>query len=156
MLLSLAACGQHTPPPPSTPGGVETITGRERIGWDQLAGDTAELATFRYAIYVDGARSEVADASCGGAAGAAGFACSGRLPALSPGAHTLELATFLAGTDAESARSAPLRVTVAPTAAGVAPVTPVAWEGGPIVTAGHDFLRLERLAGDLDAPIDAV
>jgi len=153
MLLWLTAgCGKSTPPSPSpAPGGVETITGRERIGWDQLAEGAAELATFRYAIYVDGARSEIADTSCGPSAGTAGFACSGRLPALSAGAHTLEIATFLAGSDAESARSAPLRVTVAALTAGVAPV---AWEGGQIDTARDGRLRLDRLAGDLDAPID--
>ena len=59
------------------------------------AADTAELATFRYAIYVDGARSELADVTCGSTAGAGGFACSGRLPAMSVGTHTLELAVLL-------------------------------------------------------------
>ena len=145
-----AGCGQNTPPSPSPPsGGVETITGRERLGWDQPAADAAELATFRYAIYVDGARSEIADTSCGPSAGTAGFACSGRLPALAAGTHILELATFPAGTDAESARSGPLSVTVsALTAGAVAP-----WEGGQIETSAGR-LRLARLAGDLDRPID--
>jgi len=147
-----AGCGKSTPPSPSpAPGGVATITGRERIGWDQPAEGAAELATFRYAIYVDGARSEIAETSCGPSAGTAGFACSGRLPALTAGAHTLEIATFLAGSDAESARSAPLRVTVA---ALTADAPPVAWEGGQIETADDGRFQLDRIAGDLDAPID--
>ena len=53
---SMAACGgKTTPAPPSTetPSG-ERIIGTERLGWDQRAADAAELATIRYAIYVDG------------------------------------------------------------------------------------------------------
>ena len=66
VLLLAIACGDSRPPTPSPPGtgAGETITGRERIGWDQPAANTSELATFRYAIYVDGARSELADVSC--------------------------------------------------------------------------------------------
>ena len=62
------ACGTSVSPPPpptvdpGTPG--ETINGSERIGWDQRAADTVELATFRYAVYVDGARAELTGATC--------------------------------------------------------------------------------------------
>ncbi|MBA2303120.1 MAG: PQQ-dependent sugar dehydrogenase [Acidobacteria bacterium] len=110
-----AACETGNRPPAPSPGtGTgETITGRERIGWDQPAQGTAELATFRYAIYVDGTRSEIADATCTSTAGPTGFACSGRLPVMPPGTHVLEIAAFTSGdADAESARSGTLRVTV--------------------------------------------
>jgi glucose/arabinose dehydrogenase len=105
-------CSKTTPPTPAPGTDIgQTVTGRERFGWDQPASDAAELATFRYAIYVDGVRSVVADVSCGAAAG--GFACSGRLPAMTPGTHTLELAAYF-DTDEflESGKSPPLRVTV--------------------------------------------
>lgn len=73
----------------------------------------AELATFRYAIYVDGTRFELGEVTCGSTAGPGGFACSGRLPAMSVGTHTLELASFFdAGGIIESPKSSPLRVTV--------------------------------------------
>jgi aldose sugar dehydrogenase len=112
--VATSACGSSNRPPGPSPGGGAggTITGRERIGWDQLAAGAAELATFRYAIYVDGARSEIAETSCSSAAAAAGFSCSGRLPAMSTGTHLLELAT-IAADGTESARSGSLRVTVA-------------------------------------------
>ncbi|HJR61815.1 MAG TPA: PQQ-dependent sugar dehydrogenase [Vicinamibacterales bacterium] len=110
----IAGCEANNPPPSPSPGTgtPETITGRERIGWDQAAGSAAELSTVRYAIYVDDARSELAEVTCSPAA-PSGFACSGRLPAMSPGAHVLELSAFSEiGGILESARSAPLRVTV--------------------------------------------
>ncbi len=114
--LLAAACSKSSPPPPEVtpPAGSETINGTERLGWTQRAADAVELASVRYAIYVDGVRSELAGASCAAAAAAAdGFACSARLPALTAGAHTLELASFVTdGSLLESARSAALRVTV--------------------------------------------
>jgi glucose/arabinose dehydrogenase len=154
--LSVVACERKTPPTPApgaNPG--ETITGRERIGWDQPAGSASELSTYRYAIYADGARSEVADVSCGTTAAAAGFACSGRLPALSNGEHTLELAAFVLDGDIfESTRSAPLRVTVQ---ASTAPApAAVRWTSGPAgVTTDGLQLRVERLADGLIDPVDA-
>jgi len=113
--LLTVACSKSSPPPPEvTPTGNETINGTERLGWTQRAADAAELASVRYAIYVDGVRSELAGASCAAAAAAAdGFACSARLPTLTAGAHTLELASFVTDSSLlESARSAALRVTV--------------------------------------------
>ena len=156
LAVGIAACGRTPPPtpsPPTTPG--ETITGRERLGWDQQAADAAELATFRYAIYVDGARSELADVTCGTSAGPAGFSCSGRLPALTNGAHTLELAAFIldAGGPLESARSAPLRVTA--TALTPPPVdAPPLAAGETIALADGVMLKAEQLASGLTDIVD--
>jgi aldose sugar dehydrogenase len=149
LILLFAGCESRTPPPPPTgpgPDGGESITGRERLGWDQRAASTAELAAFRYAIYVDGARSEMMGVSCATAASAAGFACSGQLPPMTTGAHTLELATF---NDAgESPRSAPLRVTVTGLAPGGGD-----WIGGPAgETTDRVALVTERL---LDGFVEA-
>ncbi len=155
-LVASAGCGQSTPPTPTPPGtgGGESITGRERIGWDQQASDTVELATFQYAIYVDGTRSVVAEVSCGAAAAAAGFPCSGRLPALSAGAHTLELASFVdSGGVVESARSSALRVTVV---ASTAPPAAVDWESGHVETTVDGLeLRAEKVMSGFEEPIDA-
>ena len=148
-LCLLTACGNGSTPNPSPPGGDvgETITGRERIGWDQQASSPAELATFRYAIYVDGTRSEIADVSCSATVGASGFPCSGRLPPMSNGTHMLELASFVdAGGIVESARSAAFRVTVA----GLDPGTTTALATGDVVTTADGVqlladIRFERL-----------
>lgn len=112
--LAIISCGSTTPSPPSvdTPGGVETINGSERIGWDQSASDAIELATLGYAIYVDGARTDAAGVVCGSAPGGPGFPCSARLPAMSLGTHTLELTAFISDSMLESPRSSPVHVNV--------------------------------------------
>jgi hypothetical protein len=108
--LLFAACGGS---PPTQGGGPETITGVERFGWDQHAADAGELASFRYALYVDDVRSEAADVTCAPAQSAAGFACSARMPAMTPGVHNLQVASFVidGGAVRESPRSAAVRVT---------------------------------------------
>src|SRR4051812_23036575 len=108
------SCNKKPAPTPETPG--ERITGSERIGWDQQAADSTEVASFHYAVYVDGVRSELTGVTCTPAPPA--FACTGRLPALTPGSHTLELATFISDVAVvESGKSAPLRITLGSLAA---------------------------------------
>lgn len=147
-----AACGGSSPPTPSPgSGNGESITGRERLGWDQPASGTAELASFRYAIYVDGARSEMAEVSCATTPSAAGYACSGRMPALTSGVHMLELAAFLdTGSVVEGARSGPLRVTVTGAAADTAPA--LVADGDIITTDDGVRLRAELIYEGLDDP----
>jgi glucose/arabinose dehydrogenase len=161
-LMCVACGGQSSPPPPvvTPPSGTETINGTERIGWEQRAGDTAELATIRYAIYVDGNRSELAGVTCEPTASATGFPCTARLPAMTPGGHGLEIASFVQdGSVLESARSATLRVTVTgQTAGGLAPPADAANAGSR--AAGTDDSAPEwpaqatRLVDGLDRPTD--
>jgi len=161
--VSIAACDRHPPPevppePPPTPSpgpppGEERITGSERLGWDQQATDAVELASFRYAMYVDGVRADLADVSCSTARGQAGFPCSVRLPLLSPGSHRLELTAFIgAGGVLESGRSAPLRVFVA---AASSTAGAVGWQNGVLVTTTDRLrLRLDFVTGGLSEPTD--
>jgi aldose sugar dehydrogenase len=157
LAVACAACGGSSTPPPSTsdPGGTgERISGNERLGWNQGAASASELATFRYAAYVDGNRVELADVSCGGVA--SGVApCSSRMPAMTPGAHAIELASFVLDGESviESGRSAPLRVTVTGATAGLPPSD----AGGPsattlLTTADGTELRLDALSDRLEAP----
>jgi glucose/arabinose dehydrogenase len=117
-ILPLAACGgSDTPQTPAPPGGGgETITGTERLGWEQPAADAGTLATFGFAIYVDTTRRvEASDVTCGSSIGTVGFPCSARLPTLTPGGHTIQIAAFVldsSGTPIESARSTPIQVTL--------------------------------------------
>ena len=106
----LSACGGSTSPPGSND--IETITGTERFGWEQPAIDAGELASFRYAVYVDNSRSEAADVSCGSTPTSGRFACTCQLPQIASGSHTLQVAAFVIdeSTLRESARSATVRI----------------------------------------------
>jgi glucose/arabinose dehydrogenase len=164
--LVIAACSPSTEPP----GQGEGITGNERIGWNQLASDSNELASIRYAIYVDGARSELNGVSCAATASAAGFACTAPLPRMSAGSHSLELASFTSDDELlESPRSAPLLVVVSPAATGqlagkVAPsdtgrarVEAGEYDRRPVATTTTPDgarLRLDRVASGLNMPSD--
>ena len=158
IVLSVAAtiaCSKSpsAPPPPSTgTGPSETINGTERIGWDQRASDAVELATFRYAIYVDGTRSELAGATCATTATNGTFACSAPLPSLSRGAHTIELASFIVdGSTFESTRSPALRVSIAITAPAGDQTTGTANAGN---AARSEPFNLELVAEGVDRARD--
>lgn len=141
----------QSPTPP--PQAEERITGSERLGWDQQAASIDELASFRYAIYVDDVRSELSGVTCADTAGPQGFACSARLPTLQPGSHTLQLATFLIDDGAlESSRSTALQVVVGPAAVLSGAER---WRAGLLVTTADKVrLRLELVADHLDEPTD--
>lgn len=110
--LALSGCGK--PSSDNNGGGSPVqITGNERIGWDQAAADTHELSGFHYRLWVDGVSSELPDARCETTAGSAGFPCTGALPRMSAGVHSLELSAYVDGSPPlESARSGALRVNV--------------------------------------------
>lgn len=159
LAIATVACSKNTPEPPVvTPGPPESVNGSEKIAWTQTAADSAELSNFRYAIYVDGVRSALAGASCQppSSATSANFDCVAPLPAMSAGAHTLELATFLADNPTfESARSAALQVNKTTPASAAKPVPASAWPTGMAVnTADGLRLRLDRIAEGLVRPTD--
>jgi glucose/arabinose dehydrogenase len=155
------ACDKKTPSPPDvTPGQPENVTGAERIGWQQTASGRTEVATFRFAIYVDNVRSELPGADCQGPVSRISdfFLCSAPLPPLSPGPHTIELSTFVVdGALLESPRSAPLQVIKsAPTSAPGDPGgSPVRWQDGLGVTTADGLqVRVHRRADGLVRPTD--
>jgi glucose/arabinose dehydrogenase len=161
LLATLAtACGQRTPDPPGvTPGEIENVTGTELLGWMQNAPDAATLATFRYAIYIDGVRSELGGSACHRLPFVAAFQCSAPLPPLAPGMHTVELATFTleGGGVLESARSAAMQVNKAATVVAAPAPGPAAtaWPGDTTIpTADGLTLRLELVSEGLSEPVD--
>ena len=153
---AMMACGGNSPPQPpviTPPAGGETINGTERIGWDQPAADAVELAAIRYAMYVDGTRTELTGVACAPSSTTARFSCASPLPSLARGAHTLQISSFVTdGTVLESARSAALNVTVVPVTAAVDPrrgATPP--EAGTFDAARPPF---DALVGAFASPTD--
>ena len=147
--IAAAGCDKDSSSTPPDDGSVQQITGNERIGWQQAATSPDELATFRYNIYVDNMPTEMAGVSC--AAASAGFACSGQLPRMTTGRHTLEITAFVNGNPGlESARSPALTVNVGQGAtAGGAATAPAT-----IVTSDGIRLAIVPLAAGLDDPSD--
>ena len=119
VLLAAAACGSPAKSPSPAPGAPtppptntgNTVTGSERIGWDQpvLAGTAP--SEYTYAWFVDGLRAGPASAQCSVQSDTT-LSCSAPLPKLTPGTHQLRLSaarTLREGTF-ESSRSEPLTV----------------------------------------------
>ena len=110
----ILACGDKPRPPAASPApGSQTVTASNRLGWDQAAADAVELTGIRYAVYVDGVRSEMTDVSCATRATDGKYACSARLPSMTPGPHLLEVAAFIVadGNVLESPKSSAIQVT---------------------------------------------
>jgi glucose/arabinose dehydrogenase len=137
-------------PPPSNGG--DTITGRERVGWLQTAENPNDATFLRFALYVDGTRRVLEGESCQTASPTT-LDCSAPLPALTPGVHTLELASFITQGDSviESTRSAAIRVTVAGV---VAPADEGGAQSADFVTADGVRLRADIVARGLIDPVD--
>jgi glucose/arabinose dehydrogenase len=152
----VSVCRKNQPPPQTPQPSGEQITGRERIGWTQPATDATDLADFKYAIYIDGARSTLGNASCSPTPSPAGFDCSAPLPTMAPGAHVLELAAYTGdGGSLESSRSAPLNVIVSPaTAAAIRPAGDPNPTELSFSTADGVRLHVAVLTEDLDEPTD--
>jgi len=122
----------------------------------------AELDTFRYAIYLNDVRSELAGVTClpPPIRASNDFACSAPLPALASGTNKIELAAFIIGAQVlESARSTPLflaRAAMAskmPATPGASTATP--WATGLTLTTVDGIrLRVDRRAAGLVRPVD--
>jgi hypothetical protein len=144
-VLCVTACGDDggdievTPP---APGGGVQIRGTERLSWDQTAPSFARVRQYAFNAYVDGTAAALTGVECLDSSSAAGFPCSARVPQMSNGTHTLQLAAIVDGT--ESAKSAPLVVTMNQgrlIISGVAPAAAV-----DAVRAGPSSLCIESTA----------
>ena len=126
LLITVAACGGGSNEPPGSsnpPGGGNNnrLTGSERLGWTQESTASLDIATVRYAAYVDNTRVTLPDISCTPSGNS--LSCSSRLPAMTPGNHTIELVAFVMDGDTtiESSRSSALTVTLVGATAGADP-----------------------------------
>jgi glucose/sorbosone dehydrogenase len=104
VLATALACDKKEEP---EPGG--SVRPGSRLGWNQSARSVAELRTMTYRLYVDDAPMSLASVQCNETLGTAGYECSGGLPSMSAGRHTLQLASISGGM--ESPRSQPLSIT---------------------------------------------
>jgi glucose/arabinose dehydrogenase len=151
--FSFAACDKKSPETPDpgsgTPSGETRVSPGDRLGWLQQAADATDVASYQFALYVDGNRMVLSGVSCVRATSGPAFDCSATLPNMSNGTHTLELASFVVDGSAtiESARSAPLRV-VSGSTSGFSVSSQL------LVTAEQVRLNLSPVAEGLVLPSD--
>jgi hypothetical protein len=106
--------GNPTGPAPPTSGpdpGVIQIRGGERLGWTHMASSADAIRAHSFRLFIDGAEAALSDTRCSTTAADGGYECSGRLPTMAPGQHSLELASIVSGQ--QSARSQALTVVMA-------------------------------------------
>lgn len=110
LVISPYACG----PPASTPStsssttAPQTTTNPQHLSWSQAAVSDAEMASIQFAIYIDGSRSELAGSSCAASATQGIYDCIAPLPTLTPGSHTLQMASYYLGFEQTESLSPPL------------------------------------------------
>ena len=148
--ICVAGCDKKEPeePDPGTPSGEVRVSAGDRLGWTQQAADAVQISSFLYALYVDGNRMPLSNATCTTAASGT-FDCSAPIPTLSTGAHTIELATFVVegAVTLESSRSAALRILFSGPSTFSVPALLV-------VTAERVQLNLTPVADGLHLPSD--
>ena len=88
------ACGNSTAAR-STSTSESLVT--KGLYWNQAAATDAEMASIRFAVYLDGTRYDLSGAECAATPSPGTYACSARLPPLTVGPHTLQLASYYAG-----------------------------------------------------------
>jgi glucose/arabinose dehydrogenase len=81
-------------PDPVSSAAFVRVSGSERLAWDQFVSSPDEWKALRLVIYVDGVPTLVRDFTCGSIGGPV-LRCTTRLPAMSPGRHTIELSTYV-------------------------------------------------------------
>ena len=117
-----AACGGNsvTGPTRSEGGGggntesssqAITVRGGERLAWDQVAQSGQAVQSLTFTLWLDGSATRLSNASCNNTRTSAGYECSGGLPSMAPGRHSLELSAIASGR--ESTRSSPIAVMMA-------------------------------------------
>ena len=121
----------------------------------QLANASEDPATYQFFLYIDGgSRSALSPVSCTPASSSA-YDCSGRLPGLAAGTHTLELSAASVN-GVESGRSLPLQVLVVRTVASAArsAATDAADDGHDATASTAVRLNIHERATGLIDPTD--
>ena len=123
-LAALIACGvaavngsASAQTDPAPPGGGLAPSGREglRLAWDQPLDTRGQPLRYDARLWIDGAPAAFLDVECTSGSARA-LACSGGLPPLSEGAHTLQVSAVVDGV--QSSPSAPLSTVVSALMAG--------------------------------------
>jgi hypothetical protein len=95
-----------------------------RLAWTQSARSVAELRSMTFRLYVDAAPNSLANVQCNETQSSGGFECSGGLPSMSAGRHTLHLASILGGLESERSQGLTVTVGTASSVTGLVSLAP--------------------------------
>lgn len=90
-------------PAPSPSPTPTTVTGSERIGWDQEIIPGSNIRDYQFTAFVDARRTSLPDVQCA-ASTASSYSCSAQLPYMTDGRHTIRIAAAR-GADRDSPMS---------------------------------------------------
>lgn len=82
------------PPPAAEPPparGPVTVTGGEKLRWEQQVGAGTKVAEFSFFLYVDGAKRPLPGVECHLQQGSRHHVCEAPLPAMTRGTHALRI-----------------------------------------------------------------
>jgi hypothetical protein len=91
------------------------VSNGARLGWNQRASSVQQLQSMTFRLYVDDTPMPLSELTCGQAATARGYECSGRLPTMLPGRHVLRLTSVLGGVESEQSQPLTIMVTASTT-----------------------------------------
>jgi glucose/arabinose dehydrogenase len=111
-LMSVGGASSAQDPGGGPGPGTTTVSGGERLTWDQVAPSETEVRTYRYVAYIDGEPVDLSGVTCSRAAVSdAGFVCSAPLPPLTPGQHDIAVSAYVNQVDRLATyQSWPIRV----------------------------------------------
>ena len=172
LVALVAACGRTSTTPPNDnpgpvtppggqppPSGPVTVTGNERIGWEQDVSAGGNIREYQFIVFVDARRTTLPDVQCSSTAGPSGHTCSAQLPYMTEGRHTLRIVASrpVDGREPTSDRSEELIVikasagsTIAVEASAAVPRNPDA--PAPAPQTDHEAAVVEIVASHL-APV---
>lgn len=167
-VLTAACRGDSGSDSGSGSGSSSDLRGGERLGWDQRVETADQLSGMRFRLWVDDRAQEMSNVSCGSLNADRVSSCTGVLPGMTGGPHTLAVAAI--GADgSEGPRSATLQVTVVaagtngklvfhqdlPTTAGTTgPAEAASLRPGDGVAAPHAAVDTTTLTEALNEPTD--
>lgn len=108
LVITSYGCGASTSLSSTSKAAPQTTASPQHLSWSQAAASDTEMASIGFAIYLDGSRSELSGASCAASATQGLYDCSAPLPTLTPGSHTLQMASYYVGFEQTESLSPPL------------------------------------------------
>jgi hypothetical protein len=111
-LLCGTACRYDPGSPPPVPPPILAADGEERLVWEQPLLERSTIERYRFVAYLDGARMDLADATCAGLPTASGVRCEASVPPLTSGRHVLTVAAILTDTAGAATEGPPSQVLV--------------------------------------------